>query len=164
MKVVLLCHSSGSDVFHGPSADVAGQPVIWHAMHHFTQHGFQSFVICLDTEQDPIKDYFLRYDTVFRDAEITLGGIDHLRFLTQHDEQDWNITFLHTGPGRSFGTIIQLAKPYLDDDDFIVSHGDILTSLNMAELLDSHRVHGKIGSLVWVRDPVRTSNVFKSLR
>ena len=156
MKVIILCGGFSSEdeapgSFYGPMADVKGKPVIWHIMKHFARNGFNDFVICVDHDRNPIKDFFLRYELIRRDFEIILGEPDNLQFLSEHKERGWKITFVHTEPGVMSGSMVKSAKTYVGDEDFIVTHGDRVTTLSIPEIVNHHAQKNKTGTALVVR-------------
>ena len=77
MKVIILCGDFSSEDeaqgrFYGPMVDIVERPVIWHVMNQFARYGYKDFIICLDFERNPIKDYFLA-------EEITTGLKDSVK-------------------------------------------------------------------------------------
>ena len=54
------------------------------------------------------------------------------------------------------GARILRAARYLDDDDtFMVTYGDGVSDVNLSEVLEYHRQHGKMATLTGVRPPTR---------
>ncbi len=156
MKVIILCGGFSSEYeapgsFYGPMADVKGKPVIWHIMKHFARNGFNDFVICVDHDRNPIKDYFLRYEPIRRDFEIILGEPDNLQFLSENKEKGWKITFVNTEAGVMSGSMVKSAKTYVGDEDFIVTYGDRVTTLSIPEIVNHHAQKNKTGTALVVR-------------
>lgn len=156
MKVIILCGGFTSEDeaqgrFYGPMADVQGKPVIWHIMKHFARNGFNDFVICIDHDRNPIKDFFLRYELIRRDFEIILGEPDNLQFLSENKERGWKITFVNTEAGVMSGSMVKSAKTYVGDEDFIVTYGDRVTTLSIPEIVKHHLQKKKIGTALVVR-------------
>ncbi len=156
MKVIILCggFSSEDEVsgsFYGPMADAQGKPVIWHIMKHFARNGFNDFIICVDHDRNPIKEYFLRYELIRRDLEIILGEPDHIQFLSENNEKGWKITFVNTEAGIMSGSMVKSAKTYVGDEDFIVTYGDRVTTLSIPEIVKHHLQKKKIGTALVVR-------------
>ncbi len=156
MKAIRLCGGFSSEYevpgsFYGPMADVQGKPVIWHIMKHFARNGFNDFVICVDHDRNPIKDYFLRYEPIRRDFEIILGEPDQLQFLSENKEKGWKITFVNTEPGVMSGSMVKAAKKYVGDEDFIVTYGDRVTTLSIPEIVNHHVQKNKTGTALVVR-------------
>jgi len=156
MRVIILCGGFSSEdeapgSFYGPMADVQGKPVIWHIMKHYARNGFNDFVIYIDHDRNPIKDYFLRYEPIRRDFEIILGEPDHLQFLSENNEKGWKITFVNTEPGVMSGSMVKSAETHVGDEDFIVTYGDRVTTLSIPEIVNHHVQKKKIGTALVVR-------------
>ena len=54
MKAVILAGGFGTRISEEthlrpkPMVEVGGMPIIWHIMKHYSQHGINDFVICLE--------------------------------------------------------------------------------------------------------------------
>ena len=65
MKVVLFCGGLGtrireySDSIPKPMIPLGYQPILWHVMQYYSQHGHKDFVLCLGHKANTIKDFFL---------------------------------------------------------------------------------------------------------
>ena len=55
-----------------PLVEIGGRPILWHIMKHYSQYGFNEFVLALGYRGDQIKRYFLDYHAVGRDMTISL--------------------------------------------------------------------------------------------
>jgi glucose-1-phosphate cytidylyltransferase len=53
------------------------------------------------------------------------------------------------------GGRIKRIAPYLDGDDFCLTYGDGVSDVNIQELLDFHRSHGKLATLTATPPPAR---------
>lgn len=71
-----------------------------------------------------------------RDYEITLGNPNSLQFLSEHNEKDWRITFVNTGSNSMSGKMIKMAEKHIDCDNFMVTYGDRLTTIDLAKLIE----------------------------
>jgi len=156
MKAIILCGGFSNEYevpgsFYGPMADIQGKPVIWHIMKHFARNGFNDFVICVDHDRNPIKEFFLRYELMRRDFEIILGEPDHIQFLSENNEKGWKITFVNTEPGVMSGSMVKAAKKYVGGEDFIVTYGDRVTTLSIPEIVNHHEQKNKTGTALVVR-------------
>ena len=67
VKVVLFCGGQGtrireySENIPKPMVPIGHQPILWHVMQYYRQHGHQDFILCLGYKENVIKDYFLNY-------------------------------------------------------------------------------------------------------
>lgn len=97
-----------------PMILVAGKPILEHILESFKQQGFSAFTICTNYLGDLIKEYF--------GDGLNLGiEIDYL------DEES---------PLGTAGSIRNLKK--IGNLPFIVINGDIISGINMGDLIDFH--------------------------
>ena len=67
MKVVILAGGFGTRISEEshlkpkPMIEIGEQPILWHIMKHYSQYGFNDFVICLGYKQYVVKEYFADY-------------------------------------------------------------------------------------------------------
>jgi len=161
MQIIILCgdyseKATGPEGFYGPMVDVEGKPLVWHAMNHYARQGFKNFILCVDFERNPIKDYFLKYETMNRDFELCLGKPGQIRFLSDLDEGGWQLTFVNTNPGSMSGTMVKSAEPYIDSETFLVTYADRVTTLDIGEFLSAHKKNGKVGSVLAAYAPAKS--------
>ncbi len=62
MKVVILAGGFGTRISEEkpfktkkPMIEIGEQPILWHIMKHYSQYGFNDFVICLGYKQYVVK-------------------------------------------------------------------------------------------------------------
>lgn len=161
MQIIILCgdyseKAAGAEGFYGPMVDVEGKPLVWHAMNHYARQGFKNFILCVDFERNPIKDYFLKYETMNRDFELCLGKPGQIRFLSDLDEDGWQLTFVNTNPGSMSGTMVKSTEPYIDSETFLVTYADRVTTLDIGEFLNDHQKNGKVGIALAAYAPARS--------
>ncbi len=78
MKTVILAGGLGTrlaeetGVKPKPMVEIGGQPILWHVMKHYSEHGFNEFVVALGYKGEMIKRYFLDYYPLFGDLTIDL--------------------------------------------------------------------------------------------
>jgi glucose-1-phosphate cytidylyltransferase len=160
MKVVILCGGQGTRLREEteykpkPMVEIGGHPILWHIMKHYSFYGFNEFVLCLGYKGDVIKDYFYHYKTRNNDFSIELktGKID---IIHSKNDTNWNITLADTGISTKTGARIKRVEKYITGDTFMVTYGDGVTDLNISKLLEFHKTHEKIGTLVGVSPPSR---------
>ena len=161
MKVVILCGGYGtrirdvSENMPKPMIPVGPYPILWHIMKYYTSYGFNDFVLCLGYKKHVIKDFFLNYEAHTKDFTIGLGSRASIEFHTDHDESDWKVTLADTGLNAMTGNRIAKIKKYVGDDDFMLTYGDGVGDVDLNQLLDFHKSHGKILTVTGVRPPGR---------
>src|ERR1039457_1606497 len=157
MKVVILCGGQGTRLREEteyrpkPLVEVGGRPILWHIMKSYAHYGFNEFVLCLGYRGNMIKEYFLNYEAMNNDFTICLGQKSHIDFKGAHEEQNFRVTLADTGQETMTGGRIKRVEKYVDGDTFLVTYGDGLADVNIAELLAFHKSHGKIATVTTVR-------------
>src|SRR5512144_1135309 len=144
MKVVILCGGLGTRLREEtefrpkPMVEVGGRPILWHIMKAFAHHGLREFVLCLGYKGHIIKEYFLNYEAMNNDVEIQLGARSAVKYLGEHEEQDYTVTLADTGANALTGARIKRAARYIDGDRFMVTYGDGLADVALKRLLAFH--------------------------
>jgi glucose-1-phosphate cytidylyltransferase len=157
MKVVILCGGLGTRLREEtefrpkPLAEIGRRPILWHIMKLYAHHGFCEFVLCLGYRGHLIKEYFLNYEALSNDFTIHLGKPKGIRYHGAHEEQGFAVTLADTGQDTMTGGRIRRVQPYIDGDTFMVTYGDGVSDVNIAELAAFHRSHGKIATCTTTR-------------
>ena len=158
MKVVILCGGQGTrmredtDNRPKPLVEIGGRPILWHIMKLYAHYGFNDFVLCLGYRGAMIKEYFLNYDAMDNDFTIRLGRKPCIDFKGAPEEQDFRVTLADTGRDTMTGGRIKRIEKYVDDGDtFLVTYGDGLADVDIAQLVAFHRRHGKAATVTTVR-------------
>jgi glucose-1-phosphate cytidylyltransferase len=122
-------------------------------MKHHTYHGFRDFVIALGYRGEYIKKYMIDYATLQRDITVSLrdGRVDRHGV----DEEDWTVQLLDTGLKTQTGGRIKRLESCLRDGTFLLTWGDGVSDVDLSELIDFHRSHGKLATMTAVRPPAR---------
>jgi glucose-1-phosphate cytidylyltransferase len=136
--------------------EVGGRPLLWHIMKIYAHHGFTDFVICLGYKGDMIKSYFLNFDYLQGDVTITLGSRESIKCHDKGDEYGWTVTLANTGLNNETGSRIKQTERHLADSDLILlTYGDGVADVNIAQLVEFHKSHGKLGTVTGVSPPSR---------
>ena len=157
MKVVILCGGLGTRLREEtefrpkPMVEVGGRPILWHIMKTYAYYGFREFVLCLGYRGDTIKDYFLNYEAMNNDFSICLGQKSQIRYHGNHTEQGYGVTLADTGIDCMTGGRIHKIEKYIDSDTFLLTYGDGVSDVNIRELIEFHKSHGKIATVTTVR-------------
>lgn len=157
LPVVILCGGEGTR-FHEesqyrpkPLAEIGGLPILCHIMKNYAAHGFRRFVLCLGYKGAMIKEFFLRFEITRRNFTLRLGDGEPRFFGDTADMQDWEISFIDTGPHTMTGGRLKQIEPFIDSDHFMVTYGDGVADVDIAALLDFHIKHGGIGTVTGVQ-------------
>lgn len=168
MKVMILCGGQGTrlreqtEVRPKPMVEIGGRPILWHIMKLYAFHGITDFILCLGYKAKVIKEYFLNYEAMNSDFTVELGNKAGIQLHGDGSGEDsWRITLADTGEDAMTGARVARASKYLDADDetFMVTYGDGLANVNIRELLEFHREHGRMATLTGVRPPSRFGEV-----
>jgi glucose-1-phosphate cytidylyltransferase len=161
VKVVVLCGGLGTRLREEteyrpkPMVEVGGRPILWHIMKSYAHNGFTDFVLCLGYRGNMIKEYFLNYEAMNNDFTIGLGQQSQIRYNAVHEEQGFQVTLADTGLNTMTGGRLKRIQKYIDGDTFMLTYGDGLADINMLELLEFHKSHGKLATVTAVLPPSR---------
>ncbi len=161
MKVVILCGGKGTRLREEteyrpkPMVNIGGRPILWHIMKTYAKYGFKDFVLCLGYKGDMIKEYFLNYETMNNDFTINLGDHNKIKLYNNHHEHDWNVTLVNTGEEAMTGARVKRIENFIDGDTFLLTYGDGVANINIADLVKYHQSHGKIGTMTGVHPSSR---------
>ena len=137
MKVVLLAGGFGtrlSEYTHAipkPMVEVAGKPILFHIMKHYSKYGFNDFYIALGFKGKIIKKYFSK------------------------NSFNWKVTCVETGKNTMTGGRLKRLKKYLGKGTFMMTYGDGLSNINLKKLLNFHKKNKKLVTVSAVRPPAR---------
>ena len=163
MKTVILCGGLGTRLREEteykpkPMVEIGNHPILWHIMKLYSHYGFYRFIICLGYKGHMIKDYFLNYRMQGIDFTInTRSGnvVEH-----QVNNEAWEVTLVDTGLDCYTGGRVARALKYVDTDTFLMTYGDGVSDVNIGQLLDFHKSHGKLATLTGVNVSSRFGNL-----
>jgi len=165
MKVVILAGGYGTrirdvaDDIPKPMIKIGSYPILWHIMKTYAAFGFKDFIICLGYKGESIKDFFLNYEARTRDFQITLGRNRDIQYLNNHDQLGWQVSLIDTGLHAMTGARLAKLKNIIGDENFMFTYGDGVCDVNIQQLVDFHKQHGKILSVTGVRPPGRFGEI-----
>src|ERR1035437_7987116 len=146
MKVLILAGGFGTrfseetDVKPKPMIQIGGQPILWHIMKMYSKYGFNDFVILLGYKSYVIKEYFANY--FLHQSDITIDISNNEVKILNNNSEPWRITLLDTGQDTMTGGRILRAKHAIGNEPFMLTYGDGVSDVNIAELVDFHKKHG----------------------
>lgn len=160
-KVVILCGGRGTrlqeetELRPKPLVEIGGKPILWHIMKSYATYGFTDFVLCLGYKGEMIKQYFLNYEMTNNDCTVTLGKRPSLAFHTRHLEAGWRVTMVDTGLDTMTGSRVKKVQKYIDTDTFMLTYGDGVCSVDIADLYCFHCSRKTIGTVTGVHPSSR---------
>lgn len=159
MKAVILAGGTGSRIIEEsaarpkPMIEIGGRPLLWHIMKIFDRHGIRDFVICLGYKGHVIKEYF--FDYCRNAADLTLDLESGVHEVHRRRSEKWKVTLIETGRDTLTGGRLKRAESYLRGQPFMVTYGDGLSDIDIAQELEFHRRHGKTATVAVVKPPGR---------
>ncbi len=133
MKVAILAGGLGTRISEEtgtrPKAmvEIGGQPILWHIMKYYYHFGYDDFFILTGYMGASIQSY-----------------VENLH-------EPWKVTVMDTGIETQTGGRVKAAEEHLKDGPFMLTYGDGLSNVNLAELEKFHLHSGKIMTLTRVQ-------------
>ena len=163
MKVVILAGGLGTRLSEEtslkpkPMVEIGGKPILWHIMKIYEHHGFNDFIICLGYKGYTIKEYFINY--FLHNSDITVELHNNKLDIHYSNSESFKVTLVDTGLTTNTAGRIQQIKKYVGEETFMLTYGDGLADVNIKELLNFHKSHGKLATLTSVQLPGRFGNI-----
>jgi mannose-1-phosphate guanylyltransferase len=101
-------------------------PILEYVIRHFKKHGIKDLILLVNYKKEQIKGYF-------------------------GNGEKWgvNLTYVPDKPGpKGTGTALLNAKEEINQRRMIVYYTDIITNINLSEMLDFHKKHGKWATIL----------------
>lgn len=152
MKVVILAGGYGTRISEEsqfkpkPMIEIGEKPILWHIMKTYSFYGFNDFIICAGYKQDYIKRWFRDYSFITSDVTFDFADKEKITIHENHTEP-WKVTVVDTGLNTQTGGRIKRIKDYIGNEPFMVAYGDGVGDININELVNFHKSHGKIGTV-----------------
>lgn len=153
MKVLILAGGFGTRISEEshlkpkPMIEIGGKPILWHIMKTYSHHGFNDFVILAGYKQQVIKEWFANYFLYTSDVtfDFTNGGQEMM--VHRRHTESWKVTVVDTGLNTMTGGRIKRVKEYVGDEPFMLTYGDAVGDINIAELVEYHKASKNIGTV-----------------
>lgn len=160
MKAVILAGGLGSrlaeetDAKPKPMVEIGGMPILWHIMKIYSSYGVNDFIICCGYKGYLIKEYFANY--FLHHSDVTFDMKNNSMEVHQRFAEPWRVTMVNTGSDTMTGGRLKRVNQYVkDEEEFCFTYGDGVGNVNIRELIDFHRLHGKKVTLTAVYPPGR---------
>lgn len=155
MKVLILAGGLGTrlseetELKPKPMIEIGGRPILWHIMKIYSHYGFNDFIILTGYKSHVIKDYFINYYN--RYSDITVDMAHDTVEVHKTRTEPWKVTMLYTGQDTMTGGRIKKAQKYVDGEPFLLTYGDGVSNVNINDVVDSHKLSGKLMTLTAVQ-------------
>lgn len=144
MKVVILAGGYGTRISEEsqfkpkPMIEIGNMPILWHIMKHYSQYGYNEFVICAGYKQEVIKEWFANY--FLHTSDVTFDFANGNKMIVHNKTvEPWVVTIVDTGLETQTGGRVKRVKEYLGDEPFFLTYGDAVGDINIDELLEFHK-------------------------
>ena len=153
MKVVILAGGFGTRISEEsafkpkPMIEIGEMPILWHIMKIYSHYGFNEFIICAGYKQHVIKEWFADY--FLHTSDITFDYTNGKNEMIVHNKhiEPWKVTIVDTGLHTQTGGRVKRIQNYVEEKPFLLTYGDGVADINIKEVVDFHKEHGKIGTM-----------------
>lgn len=159
MKAVILAGGLGTRISEEthlkpkPMVEIGGKPILWHIMKLYSHHGINDFIICLGYKGYVIKEYFANY--FLHMSDVTFDMSKNEMIIHQNSAEPWKVTLVDTGEETMTGGRLKRVTQYIGEGTFCLTYGDGVSNVNIQELLQFHKKHGKLATVTTVHPPGR---------
>lgn len=163
MDTIIMCGGKGTRLREEtaikpkPMVEIGGRPILWHIMSIYARYGYRDFILPLGYKGEIIKQYF--YDYQCRNSDFTVNLKSGRVTPHQGHMEDWNVTLCDTGLETLKGGRLKRIAKHIKGDRFMVTYGDGVADIDIANLVDFHLKSGKLGTFTGVRMPSRFGSV-----
>ncbi len=153
MKVVILAGGFGTRISEEsafkpkPMIEIGSMPILWHIMKGYSHYGFNEFIICAGYKQNIIKEWFADY--FLHTSDVTFDYTQDRTELIIHNKRTerWKVTVVDTGLHTQTGGRVKRIRDYIGNEPFLLTYGDAVGDVNIPELVEFHKSHGKLGTI-----------------
>jgi glucose-1-phosphate cytidylyltransferase len=160
MKAVILAGGFGTRLSEEtslkpkPMIEIGGKPILWHIMKIYSEHGINEFIVCCGYKGYVIKEYFANY--FLHTSDITFDMENNQMKVHEQRAEPWKITLVDTGEDTMTGGRLKRVHEYIKDEEaFCFTYGDGLSDVNISDLIQFHKEHGKRATLTATYPPGR---------
>lgn len=175
MKVVILAGGLGTRISEEshlrpkPMIEIGEKPILWHIMKYYSEFGFHEFIICLGYKQYMVKEFFADY--FLHTSDVTFDLSNNQMEVHNNYSEPWKVTLVDTGLHTMTGGRIKRIQPFIGDEPFMLTYGDGVCNVDLADLLEFHRKNGKTVTITAVNISqlkgvleIGSDNVIRSFR
>ncbi len=157
MKIVILAGGLGtrlSEYTHSipkPMVKIGKLPIVVHIMSHYLRYGFSDFILATGYKSFVFKKYFKNFEKSSKP------------FNFQIKKKTCKVNIVDTGLNTLTGGRLKKIGKYLEnDDDFMFTYGDGISSVNLKKLLNFHKKNKRLITVTAVRPPARFGEIVLS--
>ena len=138
MKTVILAGGLGTRLAEytenipKPMVQIGGKPILSHIMNFFQSYGYDDFIIAAGYKKEIIIDYY------------------------KNIKEFKNVKIIDTGENSmTGGRLLRLKSYFKEEENFFMTYGDGLATINLDDLKKFHLNNKKIATVTAVHPPVR---------
>jgi len=160
IPVVILCGGMGTrlaeytEVRPKPLVEVGGRPILWHIMKHYSQYGFNEFILALGYKGEQIKRYFLDFYTLNQDFSVSLSD-GNIKNINENHCDPWKVHLVDTGLSTMTAGRMKRLAHLINANTFMMTYGDGVSNVNLDALIEFHQTNKGLVTLTAVRPPAR---------
>lgn len=140
-----------------PMIEIGGKPILWHIMKIYSAYGIKEFIICCGYKQYVIKEYFMNY--FLHNTDVTVNLADNSVEMLENHSEEWKVTMIDTGLNTMTAGRLSKVRKYLGEEPFLLTYGDGVTDLNIADSIAKHKESGKALSMTVYKPSGRFGSV-----
>ena len=155
MKLVIFAGGVGSRLSEEtavkpkPMVEIGGRPMLWHIMKLYSHYGYKEFIICLGYKGHMIKEWFANY--VLHNSDVTIDFVANRVEMHARRTEDWKVTLVDTGADVGTATRLARVRPYVLNEEFMLTYGDGVSDVDIGALVAFHRSHDKVSTVTAVQ-------------
>jgi glucose-1-phosphate cytidylyltransferase len=160
MKAVILAGGLGTRISEEtiskpkPMVEIGGKTILWHILKIYSHYGIKDFIICCGYKGYVIKEYFQNY--FLHQSDVTFNMKDNQMVVHKERAEPWTITLVDTGDESMTGGRLKRVASYVKDEEcFCFTYGDGVADIDINELINFHKSHGKEATLTATFPPGR---------
>lgn len=163
MKVAIFAGGKGSRLIEEtqirpkPLVEIGRKPILWHIMRHFATYGHKEFVLALGQQGLMIKKYVADLCQYSGNLRVDFNERELSRQTAKFGEPapyiDWMVELIDTGEDTMTGGRLMQLEPYLDNAPFLLTYGDGVSDVDLADLVKFHMSHDRLATMTVVRQP-----------
>ncbi len=138
MKTIILAGGYGTrlaeytDKIPKPMIKIGDKPILSHIMNFYQSYGYNDFIIAAGYKKEIIIDYY------------------------KNSKEFQNLKIIDTGESTMTGGRILRLKSHIDkNENFFMTYGDGVCSINLDDLIQFHKKNNKLATVTAVHPPVR---------
>ena len=139
-----------TDTIPKPMVKIGNHPILMHIINIYSKYGYNSFLVALGYKAQIVIEYFNSNKNFKK-----INNSEIIEYNGKLGKNNIKLKLVETGIDTMTGGRVKRIGKYINSERFMVTYGDGLADINIAELESFHQKHGSIGSITAVRPPAR---------